>query len=103
MLEFKKGNLYIEENSCTCDKNIAFALEHELTCPVRSAYLMYRCEDIYTTEVLKTTFESFGYYPLSKIPNKEFSKKYEMMRCKSCNHWFPRWQFYRCPECNAGH
>ena len=90
-----------EKNICTCGKTVII-LEHDLTCPARSAFLMsrYGC---CTEEELENTFKAFGYNPSVRVPNKDFSEDYEMMKCKSCGHWFPRWQLYKCPECNEGH
>jgi len=90
-----------EKNICACNK-IAPALEHDLTCPVRSAFLMFRYKD-YVEKELENSFKDFGYNPSVSVPNKDFSEDYEMMKCKSCGHWFPRWQLYKCPECNEGH
>jgi len=90
-----------EKNICTCNK-IAPALEHNSTCPVKSAFLMFRYNDC-TEEELEDVFKAFGYNPSVRVPNKNFNQDYEMLKCKNCSHWFPRWQLYKCPECNEGH
>lgn len=107
---------------CTCNK-IGSALEHSLTCPVKSKYLcelffMAHEEEIKTVQenihipwmewngklnksifnLLTQEFKSYGYTPSVTPP---IQAKYEMIQCKECLHWYPRWKCYECPNCGS--
>lgn len=100
-----KAKNKINEFGCNCSKNGKPSLEHELTCPQFSSFLL-SCP----VDRRKENFISHGYGESITIPNLEemitYKRYYydlaEMMQC-DCGHWFPRWQYSVCPSCLKGH
>ncbi|MEA2067018.1 MAG: hypothetical protein U9O65_08025 [Thermotogota bacterium] len=91
----------INQFGCNCGI-YAISLEHALTCPMKSSFLL-SCP----IERVKENFTRFGYGESVTPPNLEAikesgNKMAEMMQC-DCGHWFPRWEYYRCPSCWKGH
>ena len=91
------------EFGCNCGK-LCSSMEHSLTCPRRSIFLLTNPTN---KDRLEEAFIGFGYSPSVTLPNLDSIKEFgdelaEMMKC-DCGHWFPRWQYYRCPSCWKGH
>jgi len=88
-----------DDRGCNCGRT-APALEHALTCPVKMEFIMGLPEPRH--RALR-----YGYTEPIRMPDPADvdlvgCSGCEMMRC-NCGQWFPRWQYYRCPGCQAGH
>ncbi len=84
------------KNRCNCGK-YAPALEHNNTCPTKAEFILYM-GPTNKKEDIEELFKSYGYKPSVTIPHT----LYEMIQC-DCKHWFPRWEYDRCPVCKKPH
>ena len=81
---------------CGCSGQPRPSLEHNLTCPHKAEFILA------SVEVRGIEWFTGWYDGDATLPNSGSGVSPEMMQC-DCGHWFPRWQYYRCPKCGAGH
>lgn len=102
----RKSGFPINKYGCTCGL-YAPSMCHQLTCPKKSIFLLSYPAGHYGYGSMEDHFKSCGYQPSVTVPKLEDVRANgdwmaEMMQC-DCGHWFPRWKYYRCTKCFAGH